>query len=78
MDQVPHIIPALTGIAGDIARQPTEVADSDGRRYVVMTEESYRQLGLTKLFETMDRLAAEAKANGLTEEVLEKRLANES
>ncbi len=49
--------------------------------YVVMSEAEYQRLrgeAWAKLFASMDRLAAEAEASGLTEEKLEELLADES
>ena len=68
-------------LADDIRREPVKVVGEAACAMVVMSEAEYQKLvgqAWDRLFASMDRLAAEAQASGLTEEKLDELLADES
>ena len=68
-------------LANEVAREPVRVTGAGEAAIVVMSEAEFDRLkgqAWTRLFSAMDRLSAEAKASGLTEDKLDELLADES
>ena len=67
-------------LAKDAQAQPIRVSGGDSPEVVVMSAAKYdamREVTRQRFFESIDRMRAEAKANGLTDEILEDLLADE-
>ena len=68
-------------LASDARQQPLKIIGTQQETMIVMSEAEFQRMrgaAWDRLFSSMDRLAAEAKASGLTEEELDRLLADES
>ncbi len=68
-------------LAKDAAREPVKVTDEAAETLVVLTEAEFsrlKDLAWDRLALAMKRLTAEAASSGLTEDKLDKLLADES